>query len=109
MPRKVDAAALDYLIIELTNTLKRSSVVATERTRRHEAQLIEAGLLAPIPPRKEAAVRDSAGSSGSVVSTTRGGNVTKSGLSEAEEAVRQRLETMGTIVGGNLAERYVRG
>jgi hypothetical protein len=71
--------------------------------------LIEAGLLAPIPPRKEAAVRDSAGSSGSVVSTTRGGNATKSGLSEAEEAVRQRLETMGTTIGGNLAERYVRG
>lgn len=64
------------------------------------------GLLAPIPPKKEVPVRDSVGSSGSVPSTTRGGgNATKGGLNEAEEAVRQRLETMGTIVGGNLAER----
>lgn len=62
------------------------------------------GLLAPVPPKKEAPVRDSVGSAG-IVSTTRvGGNATK-GLNEAEEAVKQRLESMGAIVGGNLAER----
>jgi hypothetical protein len=91
-------------MIELTNTLKHSSAIATERVRRHEAQLIAMGLLAPVPPKKEAPVRDSVGSSGSLVSRA-GGNATKSGLSEAEEAVKQRLETMGAIVGGNLAER----
>jgi hypothetical protein len=93
-------------MIELTNTLKHSSKVATERLRQQEAELIEMGLLAPLPPMKESAVRDSVRSSASLSSTTRvGGNAPRVILTEPEEAVRQRLETMGAIVGGNLAER----
>lgn len=94
-------------MIELTNTLKRSSAVATERLKKREAELIEAGLLAPPPPRKEVGLRDSVASSSSIASGTRavGSNTAKGGLSEPEEAVRQRLEAMGALVGANLAER----
>lgn len=98
-------------MIELTKTLKHSSAVATERHKKREAELIEHGFLAPPPPKKElAGVRDSVTSSSSVVSTGAravgvAGNATKGALSEDEEAVRQRLEAMGAIVGANLAER----
>jgi len=103
--KQVDAAVLDYFIIELTNTLKHSSAVATARFKRREAELIEAGLLAPPPPRKEppSGVRDSVNSATSLAS-----NRNVKPLDDAEEAVRQRLENIGVIVGGNLAERLSR-
>ncbi|KAF8306905.1 transport protein particle component [Clavulina sp. PMI_390] len=113
-PRKVDAAALDFLMIEMTRTLKHSSEVATKRHKEREAKLIEHGLLPPAPPRKDLSnVRDSIQSNTSVGSagrSTSGGvaGASKSVLSDNEEAVRQRLEAMGAIVGANLAERLSR-
>jgi hypothetical protein len=106
---KIDAATLDYLMIELTRTLFHSSQVATTRRKKNELELIEAGFLAPPPPRKELpqGLRDSVASASSVSSSQAKpvAAKTSTGLTEAEESVRQRLEAMGIGVGGNLAER----
>jgi trafficking protein particle complex subunit 6 len=95
---------LDYLLIELTNTLKHSAAVANKRLKEREAELIKAGLLAPPLPRKDhPGVRDSMNST---TSSTSNRNNNAKPLDEAEEAVRFRLENIGMAVGGNLAERY---
>jgi trafficking protein particle complex subunit 6 len=103
----VDGAALDYLVIEMVNTLKTSAKVALKRSKKIEEEMIEAGLLpppAPAPPKKVVAPnpRDSTVSLG-------GKNADSSipALDEEEEAVRVRLEAIGAHVGANLSERYV--
>ncbi|KAG6844871.1 hypothetical protein H0H87_002816 [Tephrocybe sp. NHM501043] len=105
--RQVDAAAMDYLLIELVNTLRESSAVATARQKKVEKEMAEAGLLptpAPAPPTvpKKESARDSVTSLNS-----------KSGkavvLDEEEEAIRVRLEAIGLHVGANFAERCVLG
>lgn len=95
----MDAAVLDYFVIELTNTLRHSSSIATARIKRKEAEMITAGLLAPLPPKKEPpnGVRDSIASNVSVSKTP--------SPDDDEEPVRMRLEAIGITVGGNLAER----
>ncbi|KAG6890870.1 hypothetical protein C0992_012006 [Termitomyces sp. T32_za158] len=100
--RQVDAAAMDYLLIELVNTLKESSAVATARQRKVEKEMIEAGLIpppvptAPAVPKKESP-RDSV--------TSLNSKSGKTASVDEEEAVRVRLEAIGTHVGANFTER----
>ncbi|KAF7299067.1 hypothetical protein MIND_00855000 [Mycena indigotica] len=110
--RQIDGAAMDYFLIELVNTLRVSSAVATERSKKIEAEMVEAGLIpAPVVPpphplKKDAmaSARESTTSLNSRAST--GGR--PSAADEAEEAVRTRLETIGMHVGANFTERLCR-
>lgn len=107
--RQIDGAVFDYFLIELVNTLRVSAAVATERSKKIEAEMVEAGLIPapPVPPhplKKEApSARDSVTSLNSRAST--GGRM--SSADEAEEAVRSRLEAIGLHVGANFTERYI--
>lgn len=78
--RQVDAASMDYFSIEMVNTLRVSSTVATTRTKKLEQEMLEAGLIPPAtaPPR-----------------------------GEDEETVRARLESIGMHVGANITEKYL--
>ncbi|KAI0367457.1 transport protein particle component [Pilatotrama ljubarskyi] len=102
-PRYVDGAAMDYFVIEMANTLRASSAVATARAKRVEKEMIEAGLMptpAPPPPSlKKDRMRDSTGSNASRSSTS------KEAQDGEEEEVRARLEAIGMHVGANMAER----
>lgn len=113
-----DAAALDYLIIEMTHALRASASVAAARTKKIEREMVEAGLL-PAPPEKNAAAkenekerlkkeqqRESMGSAGTKGSVIVGGfSVKATEVDEDEEGLRIRLEAIGVQVGGNIAER----
>lgn len=107
--RHIDSAAMDYFLIEMVNTLKTSAAVATTRAKKLEQEMIEAGLAPPpvaVPPplplKKESA-RDSVTSLAS-----RSGSVTgKAVLDEDEEALRVRLENIGSHVGANITEKCV--
>lgn len=94
---------MDYLLIEAVPVLRASAAVAAARKKCVEEEMVSAGLLvlpAPAPVGKEGkeSGRESAGS---VV----GGPGAGAGLGEEEEAVRARLEAIGTHVGANFAER----
>ncbi|KAI0757475.1 transport protein particle component [Daedaleopsis nitida] len=101
-PRYVDGAAMDYFVIEMVNTLRASSAVATARTKKIEQEMIDAGLMpapAAVPPAlKKNQLRDSVGSDGSRAS------ISKDAKDEDEE-LRARLEAIGMHVGANMAER----
>ncbi|KAJ7784642.1 TRAPP complex subunit trs33 [Mycena metata] len=107
---QIDGAVMDYFLIELVNTLRASAAVATERAKKIEAEMVEAGLIPapsapPHPLKKEvASARDSVTSLNSRAST--GGRM--SSADEAEEAVRSRLEAIGLHVGANFTERLCR-
>jgi hypothetical protein len=108
--RHIDSAAMDYFLIEMVNTLKTSSAVATTREKKLEQEMIEAGLVPPpaaIPPplplKKESA-RDSVTSLASKSGSATG----KAALDEDEEAVRVRLESIGNHVGANITEKCAR-
>ncbi|KAF8330327.1 transport protein particle component [Cantharellus anzutake] len=90
--RQVDSAALDYLVTEFTHTLKHSSKIAHARFKRREKELIDAGYVAPHRLRRNQRQRPSTGEPSD----------------EEDVAARQRLENIGVIVGGNLAERLTR-
>ncbi|KAG6873266.1 hypothetical protein C0995_001040 [Termitomyces sp. Mi166 len=104
--RQIDATVMDYFLIELVNTLKESSAVATARQKKVEKEMIEAGLIPPPAqtassvPKKESA-RDSVTSLNSKSGKT-------APVDEEEEAVRMRLEAIGIHVGGNFTERLCR-
>ncbi|KAL4064756.1 NO signaling/Golgi transport ligand-binding domain-containing protein [Scleroderma yunnanense] len=83
----VDAALIDYLIIEAVAALRVSSAVADAHAKKIEQEMAEAGLL---PPQ-----RDSIASRSSYVD-------------EEDEAIRSRLESMGLHVGANFAEKLSR-
>ena len=123
-----DAAALDYLLIEMVHTLRASAAVATDRVKRVERELVDAGLgqvqaSAPPPPEKEKSTpvkdkerlrldgRDSAASSRTRLSSLVGQGQAPEGVvtetEEDEEALRLRLEAIGLHVGANTAERCV--
>ena len=51
--RLLDAAAMDYLLIEAVTALRDSAAVATARAKKIENEMVEAGILAPPPPAKE--------------------------------------------------------
>lgn len=78
--RQIDAAFMDYFSIEMVNTLRISSTVATTRAKKLEQEMLQAGL---IPP------------------------ATAPLRSEDEEAVRVRLESIGMHVGANITEKYL--
>ena len=117
--RYMDAATMDYFLIEMVHTLRTSSSVATERTKAVEKEMIEAGLLPPVRPGK---VTPSGSVSGTQTPTkglkkelresgSTGSLVLKTGVSVADdpedEALRIRLEAIGVHVGGNIAERCI--
>lgn len=95
--RMVDAAVMDYFLIEAVNALRVSSAAAAARAKKIESDMAEAGLLPPPPPAKQQNNRDSASSTtGKIL-----------GSVDEEEGIRSRLEAIGIHVGGNFAERYV--
>ncbi|KDQ52966.1 hypothetical protein JAAARDRAFT_61552 [Jaapia argillacea MUCL 33604] len=111
-PRLIDGAALDYLTIELVNTLRASSALATARIKAVEQELLDAGLTIsqspsgpPLPSKKEkgdlAGHRDSTTSLVSLKGS-------KLGLDEEDEPLRLRLEAIGMHVGANICERLCR-
>lgn len=117
--RLADAAALDYLIIEMTHTLRASSAVASARVKRIEREMVEAGFM-PEPPDKASLAkekekerlkkeqRESGGSAGTRASVGPASGLGKSNeLDEEEEGLRIRLEAIGVHIGGNVAERCV--
>lgn len=101
--RLIDAAAMDYLLIEAVNALRASSAVATARAKKIEQEMADAGILPPNPPppptKPQQSHRDSIGSTTSRTQAT-------SADDEEDEAVRTRLEAIGLHVGGNFVERY---
>ncbi|KAG5652833.1 hypothetical protein H0H81_003457 [Sphagnurus paluster] len=103
----MDAAAMDYFMIELVNTLKESSAVATARSKKIEKEMIEAGLIPPPSATASGALakKDSARDSVTSLNSRNTGKATV--LDEDEEAVRARLEAIGIHVGANFTERYV--
>ncbi|KAG6828991.1 hypothetical protein H0H92_006063 [Tricholoma furcatifolium] len=105
--RQIDAALMDYFLIELVNTLRESAAVATARQKKVEKEMVEAGLIPPpsatppaVPKKEKESARDS------VTSLKSAGKATA--VDEEEEAVRLRLETMGVHVGANFTERLCR-
>ena len=94
---------VDYLFIELVNTLRASSAVAVARTRQVEEEMIAAGLLSPPQQAHPAAPskRDSLASTSSKTTDI------QTVADEEEEALRLRLESIGMHVGANVAERQV--
>ncbi|KAI0782189.1 NO signaling/Golgi transport ligand-binding domain-containing protein [Abortiporus biennis] len=107
----MDGPALDYFLIEMVNTLRESSKHATARTKKIEQEMVEAGLLPPVPPplpptivtnKRDSVMRDSISSNTSRADSIAGKN---GAVDEEEEAIKQRLETIGMHVGANVAER----
>ncbi|GJE98030.1 TRAPP complex subunit trs33 [Phanerochaete sordida] len=97
--RMMDAAAMDYFLIELVSTLRASSAVAVARTKKVEQEMVDAGLLtAPLATGAAQSRPDSMMSNSSKPEL-------KGPIDEEEEAVRLRLESIGVHVGANVAER----
>lgn len=120
--RLVDAAAYDYLVIEMVHALRDSAEVATKRVEAVEDEMRAAGLLpAPPPPEKEKVIvvdserakretRSSIGSAGIGVrvgspADSSGSGRGADGTDTGEEGLRLRLEAIGVHIGGNIAER----
>ncbi|EIW86052.1 transport protein particle component [Coniophora puteana RWD-64-598 SS2] len=116
--KQVDGAALEYLLIEAIPVLRASSAVASARRKELEREMAEAGIIVPPPnpPPKDTTpnptpnasttnVRDSAGSARSVAGAGGGAGAP---VDEAEEALRQRLESIGMHIGANITERLAR-
>lgn len=101
--RHVDAALMDYFVIEMVNTLRISSAVATARSKRIEKEMIDSGLLPPLAPgppapAKKESARDSTSSLRSV-------SAKPSTMGEEDEAMHARLEAIGVHVGSNITEK----
>lgn len=105
--RYVDAAAMDYLLIEMVAALRESATVATSRQKKIEQEMIEAGLLPPPMPVQTALKKETARDSVTSVVSRTGSASGKAPAEEEEESVRQRLETIGMHVGSNFTERFV--
>lgn len=107
--RQVDGAMMDYFFIELVTTLRASAAVATARAKKMEKEMIDAGLIPPPPsappslPLKKDNPKDSVASLTSRTGSPAGKATT---TDEEEDAVRTRLEAIGTHVGANFTERY---
>ena len=109
-PQKyIDASAMDYFLIEVVNTIRVSSLVASTREKKVEKEMIDAGLLPPPAPSATAKdlnrVRESA--SGSRESLGPSGIMNTGKVDEQEEGMRVRLEAIGVHVGSNFTERFV--
>ena len=103
--RHVDGAAMDYFLIELVQTIRQSSIVATARQKKIEQEMIQAGFVPPSAAQTQAK-KDALGLSGESPNAARNSNG-KSKESEEDESVRVRLEAIGVHVGANFTERYV--
>jgi len=97
--RLVDGAAMDYFLIEMVNTLRISSAVASSRAQKLEQEMIETGLL-PTPPPPPSFKKDNRDSTGSLTSHT-----VKGPADDDDEGLRIRLESIGMHVGANVTER----
>jgi trafficking protein particle complex subunit 6 len=94
--RLIDAAAMDYFLLEAVQTLRHSTAVAEARAKKVEDEMIDAGLIPPPPPQlkaKKDAQRDSIGAGSSAPSD------------DEDEGLRARLEAIGLHVGANITER----
>ena len=85
---------MEYFLIEAVHTLRRSSAVADSRAQKIEDEMIEAGLIPPIPPPQVKAKKDAQRDS-----------VLSAPGDEEEEGLRARLEAIGMHVGANITER----
>lgn len=117
--RFADAAALDYLVIEMVHTLRDSSQTALARIQKLEAEMREAGLEpSPVPPEKgkgssvkdkdklKASGRESPGGTRiRVVSSTGTILGVEAEVDEEEQNLMLRLEAIGMHIGANIAER----
>jgi hypothetical protein len=102
--RQIDASAMDYLLIEMVNTLRVSSAVAAARSKKIEQEMIEAGLLPPPPPPALSLPTKNDPARDSVTSLSRTAGKT---ILDEEEGLRTRLEGIGMHVGANFTERCV--
>ncbi|KAF8525084.1 TRAPP complex subunit trs33 [Hysterangium stoloniferum] len=91
--KQVDASVQDYFLMEAVHTFRHSSEVARERLKKREEEMVENGLLPQ----------------GYIVGGSAGGKGagSKAQVTEEEDAIRIRLESMGAHAGANLAERLV--
>lgn len=101
---------MDYFLIEMVNTLRASSAVASARAKRIEREMVEAGLIpspasAPALPSIKKDASDPRDSLTSLTSRSPAGKA--SAIEEEEEAIRVRLEAIGRHVGANYTERCV--
>lgn len=118
--RQVDAAAMDYLLIEMVQTLRESEAVASNRLKAAEEEMVRAGFMPPTvaarekqrkekEKREKERLRESTGSGASTPAggVSAGASAVKANVEEdaAEEGLRTRLEAIGVHVGGNIAER----
>ncbi|KAF5337618.1 hypothetical protein D9758_014923 [Tetrapyrgos nigripes] len=105
--RYVDGAMMDYFLIEVVNTLRESSAVATARSKRIEKEMVDAGLIPPPQPALPTLPLKTENPRDSTVSlNSRSGK--NAAVDEEEEAIRTRLEAIGLHVGANFAERLCR-
>ncbi len=118
--RQIDAAAMDYLLIEMVHTLRESEAVASDRLKKAEEEMVRAGFLPPTvaarekqrkekEKREKEKLRESTGSGASTPANGTGAGAGKGVIEDdaAEEGLRTRLEAIGVHVGGNIAERCV--
>ena len=99
---------MDFFLIEVVNTIRVSSLVASTRAKKIEKEMIDAGLLPPAPgatAKDLNRVRESA--SGSRESLGPSGIMNTGKVDEQEEGMRVRLEAIGMHVGSNFTERFV--
>jgi hypothetical protein len=97
-PRMVDAAAMDYFLIEAVQTLRHSSAVADARAKKVEDEMVEAGLIPPPQPPQVKAKKD-----GQRDSIEAGSSAPSD--DDEDEGLRARLEAIGLHVGANITER----
>ena len=93
-PRLMDAAAMEYFLLEAVQTLRHSSAVADARAQKIEDEMIEAGLIPPPPPPQVRAKKD-----------VQRDSVTSAASDDEEDGLRARLEAIGFHVGANITER----
>ncbi|KAF7314199.1 hypothetical protein MKEN_00892100 [Mycena kentingensis (nom. inval.)] len=107
---QIDAAVMDYFLIELVTTLRASSAVAMARNKKIEAEMVEAGLIPAVAPAPPQPLKMSSASASTTSLHSRSNTVSgrPSPAEEAEEAVRTRLEAIGMHVGANFTERLCR-
>lgn len=103
--RYVDGPAMDYFVFEAVNTLRASAAVALARTKKLEAEMIEAGLLPPPPPPPQSLNNKEPNPRDSVTSLKSASGKAQPPLDDEEEALRARLEAIGMHVGANFTER----
>ncbi|KAL1754115.1 TRAPP complex subunit trs33 [Schizophyllum commune] len=106
--RYVDGPAMDYFVFEAVNTLRASATVALARTKKLEAEMIEAGLLPPPPPPPQSLKNKEPNPRDSVTSLKSASGKAQPPLDDEEEALRARLEAIGMHVGANFTERLCR-